>query len=487
MTTMDSEVRARTGAAESRSIDYVPRSERHGAVWRQGPFWFLGNFQPFTVAIGMIGPTTGLSLGWSVLASVAGILFGTFFMAFHASQGPVLGLPQMMQSRAQMGYRGVLLPLVATLFTFAGFNVVDTVIIDTGLHGLFGWPEVLVGLVITVVATLLACYGHDWLHRAFQVLFWLSIPFWVVLTVGIASGAVTGAAPAAAPPHLGFVLVGFVVQFTAAASYNITYAPYVSDYSRYLPRHTPTGRIVGAVFWGAVGSPIWLMPIGAWLSASLHATDPLEGIHQAGDAVFPGLGSVLTVLAVLALVATMGINAYSGGLTVLTGLDSIRRIPRTTAVRVASVLFISVLAAVLGIWLVGNATTALNNALLIMLYLLVPWTALNLVDFFFVRRGHYAVADLFTPDGIYGLWAWRGITAFVVGFLVEVPFAVLSFYQGFAAKALGGVDIAFAVGLAVSGGLYYLLTRSLDLAAERPAIARSEAVLEPATAEEHGS
>ena len=39
------------------------------------------------------------------------------------------------------------------------------------------------------------------------------------------------------PTHLyGFNWVGFMAQFSAAAAYNITYAPYVSDYSRYLPQ-----------------------------------------------------------------------------------------------------------------------------------------------------------------------------------------------------------------------------------------------------------
>ncbi|GAA5160474.1 cytosine permease [Pseudonocardia eucalypti] len=466
-----------TTRIETRSIDYVPEAERHGKVWQQGPFWFLGNFQPFTVAIGLIGPSLGLSFWWTALACVLGVAFGTLFMAFHASQGPVLGLPQMVQSRAQMGYRGVLLPLVATLFTFVGFNVVDTRLISTGLSGVFGWDPVAVGIAITVVAALLACYGHDWLHRAFQALFVVSVPFWVILTVGILAGTAVpdGAAPAAATG--GFTLVGFLVQFTASASYNITYAPYVSDYSRYLPGDTPMPRIVGAVFWGATGSPFWLMPIGAWLATQLGATDPLAGLNDAGNAVFPGLGGLLTVLAVLALVATMGINAYSAMLTVLTGLDSLRPIRHTAGARVITVLVVSVIGAVLGIWLVRDATTALSDGLLIMLYLLTPWTAVNLVDFYFVRRGHYAITDLFRPDGIYGRWAWRGILAFAVGIVVEVPFAVLSFFTGPAAAAMHQVDLAFLVGLVVAGVLYYRLTRSLDLSAERPAIRRSEEAL----------
>ena len=39
------------------------------------------------------------------------------------------------------------------------------------------------------------------------------------------------------------------------------------------------------------------------------------------------------------------------------------------------------------------------------------------------------------------------------------------------------MDISFLAGLASAGGLYYLLTRSLDLSAEHPAIEHSEAVL----------
>lgn len=45
---------------EVRSIDYVPERERHGRVVDQGPFWFLGNFQFFTIAIGFVGPSMGL-------------------------------------------------------------------------------------------------------------------------------------------------------------------------------------------------------------------------------------------------------------------------------------------------------------------------------------------------------------------------------------------------------------------------------------------
>ncbi len=212
-------------------------------------------------------------------------------------------------------------------------------------------------------------------------------------------------------------------MFTVAASYNITYAPYVSDYSRYLPRDTPTGKIIASVFWGAAGSPIWLIPLGAWMATRLGVEDALVGIHDAGNNVVGGLGSILAILSVLALVATMGLNAYSGMLTVVTAVDAFRPVRPTRQLRVVTIVVLAV------IWLVGglaltNAVSSLNNALLGMLYLLAPWTAINLLDFFLLRHGHYAITDLFTPNGIYGTWNRFGVTAYLVAILVEIPFAL---------------------------------------------------------------
>jgi len=466
-------VTPRSSAIETRSIDYVPENERHGRVGAQGPFWFLGNFQPFTVAIGFVGPLLGLSLGWTVAASVLGILFGTLFMAAHASQGPKLGLPQMIQSRAQFGYSGVILPLIATGFTFLAFNVVDTIIIKEGLHGIFGWNATAVAVLITVAGALLAIYGHDWLHRVFKLLFWTSLPFWLVLTVGVMTGHAGGSAPAATT----FTWAGFLAMFTVAASYNITYAPYVSDYSRYLPRQTRTGTIIASVFWGAAGSPIWLIPLGAWMATRLGVSDALVGIRDSGNSVFGHLGSVLAILAVLALVATMGLNAYSGMLTMVTAVDAFRPVVPTRQLRVIVIVVLAVVWLVAGMALT-NATTALNNALLAMLYLLAPWTAINLVDFFFLRHGHYAITDLFTPNGIYGRWSSRGVVAYLVAIAVEVPFAYIpGFYESKGATWLQGVDISWILGMIVGAAVYLGMSRRHPVAHEQDAIARSEAVL----------
>jgi purine-cytosine permease-like protein len=127
----------------------------------------------------------------------------------------------------------------------------------------------------------------------------------------------------------------------------------------------------------------------------------------------------------------------------------------------------------------ADSVSTVFTALTLMLYLLVPWTATNLVDFFVVRRGHYAIIDLFRPRGIYGAWGWRGLTAYAIGICVEIPFMVLPQlgswnYTGPLANVLGGIDIAWLVGLAVTGIVYLALSRSLDLATEQNAEAASD-------------
>jgi NCS1 family nucleobase:cation symporter-1 len=121
----------------------------------------------------------------------------------------------------------------------------------------------------------------------------------------------------------------------------------------------------------------------------------------------------------------------------------------------------------------GEFLANFGSFLVVLLYLLVPWTSVNLVDYYFVRRGHYAVREIFVPrDGVYGTWGWRGLIAYAVGIVAMIPFVVTVWYTGPVAAAMGGVDVALFIGLAASAIAYVLMARSLDLDAE---IARAEA------------
>ncbi|WP_031064771.1 hypothetical protein [Streptomyces ochraceiscleroticus] len=95
-----------------------------------------------------------------------------------------------------------------------------------------------------------------------------------------------------------------------------------------------------------------------------------------------------------------------------------------------------------------------------------------------MRRGHYSIREIFNPRGMYGRWSGRGLLAYGVGFLSMLPFAEIGDLRGPGAAWVGGADLTMLIGLPVSAGVYLMACRSLDLTAERAAVAAADAGLE---------
>lgn len=88
-----------------------------------------------------------------------------------------------------------------------------------------------------------------------------------------------------------------------------------------------------------------------------------------------------------------------------------------------------------------------------------PWTAINLTDFYLVRRGQYDITAIYDPRGRYGAVNRTTMLLYALGIIVEIPFMNADLYEGPIAKALGGADISWIVGLVVPGLLYWLVNR----------------------------
>jgi NCS1 nucleoside transporter family len=462
---------------ERHSIDYVPWSERRGRLWHQAPFWFTGNFVLPTMVVGFLGPELGLSAGFSFLAIVLGACFGTFFMAFHANQGPRMGLPQMIQSRAQFGSRGVIVPFLATVFVYIGFMVFDVIIANAGIDTVLPGAGIkwIWYPLLTAVSIVIAVVGHDLLHFVQRWLTYLLVIGFAIVTV-----LAFTTLPAPTGSHAGgWDVVAFFIQFSLAAGYNISYAVYVSDYSRYLPPRSSAPKLIFYTYLGAAGSAVWLMGLGSLLASRIPKVDEIGSIKQVGDNLFPGFGTIVIVISVLALISIMGVNAYGAMLTSVSGIDAFKRIKPTQRPRVIGLVVVGILVVIIALLIPDAFQASFNNFVLLMLYFLVPWTAVNLVDFYFVRHGKYAITEIFNPKGIYHRWSWRGLVAYGVGFVVMIPFFSLpGLFVGPIANLLGTADFSFAVGLVVAGGLYFLFSRGLDREAEAAARQRSQQELE---------
>ncbi|MDO0929302.1 cytosine permease [Streptomyces sp. TG1A-8] len=468
---------------EVRSIDYVPLDERHGKLWHLGPLWFMSNAQIATLAVGLIGVTEGGNLVWSLLAIVAGTVTGTFFMAFHSAQGPQLGLPQMIQSRPQFGYLGALLVWLFAYVQYAGFNVFNSILAADALHrtlhgGVKPWAA-----VVTVAALVVALVGYDVIHKAERFLTYAFLVVFGVFTVGV---LVTLHYPAGSFDLGAFRWTPFLAQFGVVAGYQISWAIYVSDYSRYLPPDVTVRRTFYWTYFGSALGGIWLMVLGALLAAWAGGNfETITSIDAAGDEVFAGFGAIVLLFASLGLVSVTALNMYGGSLTLISGIDSFRRVRPALGVRLLTLGLTAALSLAGALAATSDFLKDFNDFLLLVLYLFIPWTAVNLMDYYVVRRGHYAVAEIFDPHGVYGRWGWHGIIAYLGGFAVMIPFfSVGTLYTGPAAKALGGADISLFVGLPVSALLYWCLTRSVDVAAETRLAEAGAAALERA-AHEH--
>jgi nucleobase:cation symporter-1, NCS1 family len=453
----------RIAGVEVRSIDYIPLNERHGKVWSQGPLWFMSNAQIATLAVGTFSVVGGGNLIWSVLAIVGGVLFGTFFMAFHSAQGPQLGLPQMIQSRPQFGYMGALLVWAFAYLQYAGFNIFNTILAGDALHATVHGSSKMWIVAATLVAAIVALVGYDLIHGVER---WLTLGFLVIFGV-LTIAVCTLTYPAHSFDLGGFKWTPFLIQFGAVAGYQISWAIYVSDYSRYLPPTVTVRKTFFWTYWGSALGAIWLMCLGAALAAwaGTHF-DTIASLNSAGDHVFSGFGAIALIFSTLGLISVTALNMYGGSLTLISAIDSFADVRPTAMVRVITIAVTAVLSVVPALLIGENFLTNFEDFLLLVLYLFIPWTAVNLVDYYVVRRGHYAIAEIFNPHGMYGRWGWRGITAYLVGFAAMLPFLSTSKYTGFVATDLNGGDISMFIGLPVAGILYYVLAKSIDVEAE---------------------
>jgi nucleobase:cation symporter-1, NCS1 family len=461
---------------EKRSIDYIPLSERHGKVWQLWPVWFSGDAHLATVATGTVGLLLGGNLVWMAIAVTLGSAVGTFFMAFHSTQGPQLGLPQMIQSRPQFGYFGALLVWGVALICYIGFIAFNQLLAAQTVQSLYVGAPPPTTVIFSVIALSLAIVGYDIIHLVQRWLAYLLIATLLVFSVAV---AVRMSFPAAQLDLSGHKAVPFLSQTFAAASYQIAWSIYVSDYSRYLPRNVS----VRASFWwtylGAFIGGTWTMLVGTIAAAAFPDLEIAAALRSAADAVLPGFGKPLLLCSLLGLLTITSLNFYGASLTLLSVLDSIRPARPSVLRRILTLLVCALSAAVLALAASHNFIRGFGDFLAILLYLFTPWTAINLVDFYLVRKGHYSVREIFNPHGMYGRWNWRGLSAYAIGFAAMVPFFSTGIYCGPVARSLGGADIAMLIGLPVSSAVYLVACRSMDLEADRLQAANADVGLEP--------
>lgn len=103
---------------------------------------------------------------------------------------------------------------------------------------------------------------------------------------------------------------------------------------------------------------------------------------------------------------------------------------------------------------VGN----LVDLVLALLVVLVPWTAIDLIDFYVIHKGKYDIQSIFQADGgIYGRFNPQALIVYGTGIVAQIPFMNTPMHAGPVSKYLDGADLSWVIGLLLTSPRYYWL------------------------------
>jgi NCS1 family nucleobase:cation symporter-1 len=449
---------------EDKTIQPIPPGERHGKARDLFTIWFGSNIIILTVVTGALATTLfGLNFWVATLGLVLGNVVGAVFMALHSAQGPQLGVPQMVQTRGQFGSFGSLLVVVLVIIMYLGFFAANLVLGGESLAAIAPWLSIDGGIVlIGIVSVLATIFGYRLIHAYTRILTYVSgaalvLSFiWIIFVHGI---------PAKFGSEGVFTWAGFMGAVAVAALWQIAYAPYVSDYSRYMPKGTGSRTAFWASYFGCVLGSLFPMLLGALVGTVLMATT------GKGDDIIGGLSTLLGPAAVIIIAifsfgvaGTNAMNLYCGTLSTLTvGQTFAPKWQPKAKTRATTATIMFLIALLLALVARDNFLVNYSNFLGLLLYVLVPWTAINLVDYYLLRHGNYKVSDFFRRDGgIYGRFNWPAVGCYLLGILVQLPFVVTTLYTGPIGKLLNGADLSWIVCLIVVAPTYFFIARASE-------------------------
>jgi NCS1 family nucleobase:cation symporter-1 len=445
--------------AEHHSIDFIPLTERYGTPSRLFTLWFSVNLHILGVALGALSIAAGLSLAQAVLTLALGNAIGTFVMAAHSAQGPQLGIPQMIQSRAQFGVLGAALPLIAVIVTYVLYTAADLLVIEGTMGSLFATGQ-LGSLALIALATLVIAYfGYELIHRIGKVMTIVSGVFFIAAALLVYAHHSAGLpAPRA---RADVTVTSFSLVLAQAAAWGFSYGPYVADYSRYLPPDVSPSKTFWCTALGCFLGSTLIMAFGAYLATEIPGADPAAALAGLFGPARP-LAQILLILAVVYGNVMNLYSSYMSSCTIFTGFHGTSRV--SAGFKLSVMTATMAVAVIVSVGSHGNFEGYFGNILSAMIYMLVPWSGINLADYYMVRKGVYDLKAMFDVEGCYGAWRWRTIAVFVLGIGAQVPFMDFSFYHGWVTQRIGA-DIAWVPGFLIPAVVYTLVERGRTLQA----------------------
>jgi NCS1 family nucleobase:cation symporter-1 len=448
---------------ESQGIEPIPEGARYGSVFRNFTVWFAPNLVPPAFFVGTLASAPFLKLGFgsALIAIIVGNIVGSSIVGLLATMGPKTGMPQMAFSRRPFG-KATIVPSGLNWAMMIAWDAFDCIFGAAAFKLLVGVPFWVGLLLIIIGQAIVGFFGYEAIHLLQKVMSPALAIVFLIITVKIFSvGSVHAKDGFTGGDRIGAI----ILMTTFVASFVLAWAPYASEYSRYLPR-TSSGR---AIFgWTVVGlclSAGWLEILG--LSVASIVTGNSVGTIR--DKVLGGgvLGGIAMIAFFLGTISVNVMNDYTGSLSL-----------QAAGVRIwrpISAVVVAVCAFFLALWInSGNLANSFSNYLLLISYWVAAWAGVVVADAWFVNRGDWNVSRLLDlrklPLGI------NGLAAFLIGGLASVPFMDTTLYVGPISKnELHYGDIGYYVGFIVAAAAYWLLSH---IRSEAPSEATPELSLQ---------
>jgi purine-cytosine permease-like protein len=336
-------------------------------------FWVLTGFQLTygTLLTGAVPLALGLSWPLAALTIVAGSLAGGVAVAAMAPVATATGTNATVASGTAFGIRGRILGSVIVqlldVFYFALSLIIAVPAIDEALHRLAGLPAghaVVPTMAVTAALTVaLAVLGNRTLIAAQRLNALLGIAGIAVLSAAAILHLAHAGLPAPPPPPAAAaILAAVAIQFANV----ISYAPYVGDNARYIPRAQGRRAFIAAFAAIQTGA----VSLIAGLIIALAVPHPAQALREMVD-LLP-LPFVVPVVFAGALA-----NVTSGGLLLYNGMLDLQSLLWRWSRLQAGLLFVlaGIAFAILSL-LAFDLIDTLETLCTIVGILVAPWIAI---------------------------------------------------------------------------------------------------------------
>ena len=473
---------------ELNGTNVIDESERGGKASSLFWPWCGANVSLLALSYGSFFLGFGISFWQATLAALLGTVLSFLLVGFSSLAGKKSNAPTMVLARATFGVKGAVIPGLLSYLVFVGWEIVlmSLATLATGtvfmrLGNLDQNTAMAIGFAIAIALTVSAgVLGFAVIMRIQRILTIVTLVMtgvYISLTFDEVNwSAITSLPSGNAQGFIGAIIFG-------ATGIGLGWVNAAADYSRYLPSQTSSLKTFFAAGAGSVVGAQVAMILGVFAAAMSNGQ--FAG-HEVAYIV--GLGGTGATAALLYFSIAFGkvtistLNSYGSFMCIATIISGFRgHLQVSRLQRLVFVLVIVGAATLMALLGQHSFLGAFKSFILFLLAFFTPWSAINLVDYYCITRERYDVTALADPDGRYGRWNLLGISVYVFGVLVQLPFISTKFYTGPLVAALGDVDISWIIGLVLPAALYYVCAKKWHGSVPDQLILPQGSVVQPKT------